>query len=285
MRLTALISCCLMGWAIAESASACPNFDLVAQPASTQGYSPNDHAPLSLQIELYLVDGPAEASCTAHVIELSSQTSRSVRSLSNGRSTIQAVTPPGQSAFASVNSSTLRLPQAAVDQLVSTGRLLFEYAWIEPGEFYPAGRYFNILDVELNGLDVATLETEVTVTPAMRLLGDVASGYGHIDFGTLESYEEASTNFMYQTNSKLTVTASSLNNGYLVHENGANLYSVPYSTWVNDAPIQMNGTQSMRLDGNLGARNLGSVRLRLGEIGHPVAGAYGDILTLSFTAE
>ena len=279
MRIDALVASVLCAIGAPLTAQACSEFNLAAQPV--EGYNPNSLSPVSLQIELFLIDGPAERSCASHVVEIKSRTVNGVRDLSDGSTIIPGVIPPGQSAFASHTDTKIRLSPEAVDQLVSTGRLVFEYAWIN----YPSGLYTNVLDITVNGNEVTSVEPEITVFPAMRLFSDMANGYGQVDFGALESNEEVASSFIYQSNAKLTVTAYSLNQGTLAHEDGASIYAVPYSAFINDNAIAVDGNQSLELDGNFGARNMGSVRLRLGDIGIPVAGEYADILTLSFTTD
>ena len=285
MKLAALIASAFVASATFPVASACPEFNLIAQPVEAEGYNPNSAAPVAMQIELILLDGPAERSCASHVIDITSQSSSGVRELASGGTVIEGIRPPSMSAFGSDTDTKIRLSRNAVNRLVATGRLIFDYAWIEPGAFYPAGLYTNVLDVEVNGHDVATLEPEITVFPAVRLLGDISGGYGQIDFGALESYEEVATNFIYQSNSPLTVTAQSQNNGTLVHEDGARVYAIPYAAFINNQAIATDGVQSLDLDNFRGSRNIGAVRLKLGDIGIPVAGEYADVLTLSFTAD
>lgn len=285
MRLAPTLLLFASCFAVSTPAYACSEFNLIAQPADNDGYSPNSLSPVALQIELLLEGGAADASCASHRIDITSQTPTGVRDLSNAGATISGTIPPDQSTFASFTESKLRLSQPAVDELVSTGRLLLEYSWIDAGTFFPSGLYTNRLDVEINGQEVATLEPELTVYPAMRLLGDVSSGYGNIDFGTLESFEEVSTRFIFQTNTKLSVTAASQNGGKLIHEDGAGLYSIPYDTKINNTDISTNGAQSVPLGAGLGANSLGTISLKLGDIGTPVAGEYGDVLTLSFVAD
>ena len=162
---------------------------------------------------------------------------------------------------------------------------MFELSWIDAGRYYPPGTYTNLLSVQVNGNDIATVEPELNIYPAMRLLGEVSSGYGNIDFGELESFKEASTSFVYQSNTNLAVLAESQNGGKLVHEDGAGLYTISYEAEINDVPITTNGSQSLRLGNNMTANSLGTIKLRLGDIGTPVAGEYSDVLTLSFTAD
>jgi hypothetical protein len=285
MRLSALVTLALFTSGIIMPANACSAFNLVAQPVEADGYDPNNQSPIAMQIELYLLDGPAEQSCANHIIELKSQTTQGVRELSNGASVITGATPAGSSVFESYANTTVRLSPQAVNQLVATGHLVFDYAWVEAGTYYPAGLYTNVLDVEVNGFQVATVEPELTVFPAMRLLGDVSSGYGQIDFGTLASNKEILTNFIYQSNAKLTLTAYSQNHGVLVHEDGASIYTIPYSAFINNDPLTTDGVQALELNSTPGAHSIGSIRLRLGDIGVPVAGEYADILTLSFTTD
>jgi len=270
---------------IAAPAYACSELNLIAQPADNEGYNPNSLSPVALQIELFLENGPAEQTCASSIIEIRSQTALGIRDLSNGSATISGTRPSDQSAFASFTNSSIRLSQSTVDQLISTGRVLFEFSWIDAGTYYPTGIYTNTLDIDVNGSDVATVEPELTVYPAMRLLGDVSNGYGNIDFGKLESYKEASVSFIYQTNANLSVSATSQNDGNLIHELGASLYTIPYAAKINDRAIATNGNQSIQLLSNVGLHSLGTVSLSLGDIGAPVAGEYGDVLTLSFTAE
>lgn len=285
MRIDALVAsvCCAIGAPLA--AHACSEFSLAAQPVEPKGYNPNSQSPVALQIDLFLIDGPAERSCGSHIVEITSSSINGVRDLTDGSAIISGMIPPGQSTFASHTDTTIRLSPEAVDQLVSTGRLIFQYAWIKAGIYYPAGLYTNVIDVEVNGIEVTTLEPEITVFPSMRLLSDMTNGYGKIDFGTLESDEEVASSFVYQSNAKLTVTAFSLNNGKLAHEDGASIYAIPYSARINDHPIALDGSQDLSLDSNSGSYNMGSVRLRLGDIGVPTAGEYADILTLSFTTD
>ncbi|MEM5516263.1 hypothetical protein WNY37_04830 [Henriciella sp. AS95] len=285
MRTAAILTSAICGLGVTLPAHACTEFNLAAQQVGDSEYSPNNLSPVALQIEIFLIDGPAEASCASNVVEIESQTASGVRELIDGGPTISGTIPPGQSVFSSYTDRTLRLSQPAVSQLTSTGRLLFEYAWIEPGAFFPAGSYSNLLDVKVNGVPVDTVEPQLVVSPAMRLLGDVSDGHGQIDFETLESSEQITSNFIYQSNANLSVTAQSLNNGTLVHEDGPGVYSIPYAAFINDRAISTNGAQSLPLSSNMGAHNMGTVRLRVGDIGAPVAGDYADTLTLSFTTD
>lgn len=279
----AISALCLL--APAGAAHACSEFNLVAQQIGETGYNPNSLSPVAMQIELFLLDGPAEQSCASNTVEISSQTTEGVRDLVMGGSVIAGTTPPGQSIFSSYTDKTLRLSPQAVDQLVTAGRLVFDYAWIEPGNFYPAGLYTSLLGIDVNGIEMASVEPDVTVYPAVRLLGEASNGYKKVDFETLQSHEEITTNFVYQSNAKLTVTAHSLNNGALVHEDGVNVCSVPYSAFIDDQKIATNGAQSLNLNTQAGLADSSSIRLRLGDIGAPVAGQYADVLTLNITTD
>lgn len=284
MKLNTILVATLGVLGLSSPAAACTDFEVFAQPVGVEGYNPNTLAPATLQIEFILPAGPAQASCASHKIDLVSQTSFGVRDLSDGIATIEGTVPAGQSAFAAFNDTTIRLSQAAVDELIATGSFVFDYSWIQPGQFFPAGTYTNVLDVNVNGVQVTSVEPELAVSPAVRLLGDVSSGYGQVDFGALESFEEATVNFIYQSNAELSVTAQSQNGERLVHEDGARVYAVPYSTYINDAPVAANGASRMNLGAENGRQSIGTIRLRLGDIGTPVAGEYADVLTLSFTA-
>ena len=284
MKLNAIFVATLSVLGFSSQAAACTDFEIFAQPFGVEVYNPNTLAPATLQIELILPAGPAQSSCASHKIELVSQTSYGVRDLSDGRATIDGTIPADQSAFAAFNDTTIRLSQAAVDELIATGRFVFDYSWIQPGQFFPVGTYTNVLDVNVNGAQVTSVEPELAVSPAVRLLGDVSSGYGQVDFGALESFEEATVNFIYQSNAELSVTAQSQNGERLVHEDGARVYAVPYSTYINDAPVVANGASRMNLGSETGRQSIGTIRLQLGDIGTPVAGEYADVLILSFTA-
>jgi hypothetical protein len=271
--------------ALTGPAFACSNFDLVAEPRASEGYNPNAQLPISLQIELSLIDGPAEASCMSHRLEITSRTPTNVRGLSNGRFFIAGTPPADQQNLTTYTGSTIQLSQSAMAQLVSTGRLVFDYALVPPGGFYSPGTYSNILDIELNGETIATVEPELDVFPAMRLLGDVSNGYGSLDFGTLESFDEVASNFLYQSNSRISVTARSHNSGALVHEDGAGTNLIPYSAFINNQVIQPDGVQTLELSSIAGSQNIGTIRLQLGDIGSPVAGDYSDVLILSFSTD
>ncbi|WP_370233987.1 MULTISPECIES: hypothetical protein [Henriciella] len=66
---------------------------------------------------------------------------------------------------------------------------------------------------------------------------------------------------------------------------GPATYAIPYSAFINGRPISTEGTQEVLLDSQRSGNSFGSVSLRLGDIGTPVAGKYADILTLSFTTD
>ena len=280
-----LIAGIILGSALAPTAFACSDFDLIAEPRASEGYNPNSQVPINMQIELSLIDGPAEAECVSHVLEINSRTTTRVRDLSNGQAAIAGKAPSNQQNMSTYTGATIQLSNRAMTELVATGRLVFDYALIPPGGFHSPGTYSNILDIQLNGETIATLEPELEVFPAIRLLGDVSNGHGNLDFGTLESFDQVSANFLYQSNSRISVTAQSYNSGALVHEDGAGTSLIPYSAFINNQAIYPDGVQSLELASVSGRRNMGSIRLQLGDIGSPVAGDYSDVLTLSFSTD
>lgn len=269
----------------AYSAQACPGVALDVQPVGTTSYNPNDAGYLAMQFELTLVGGPAETSCSNTIVEISPRGPISVFALQNGASVIQADPDIATRSFSIFNDATLRLSASSVQQLVSTGRILVTYAQLKPGIFAPAGRYTNILDISVNGQVVATLEPELVLEPAMRLFGDMSDGQGRADFGILESFDRVTTDFVYQANTRLFVSARSENQGSMVHEDGDATGRIAYSVRVNNSPLSTDGIQTVPLVSNLGVRGLGSVQMETGDIGTPVAGQYSDTLTLQFVAE
>ncbi|MFK8032496.1 MAG: hypothetical protein AB8G18_19905 [Gammaproteobacteria bacterium] len=267
------------------AAHACPGFALDVQPAGETSYNPSDAGYLAMQFELTLLDGPADANCANSIIEISSRGPTPLLGLQYGAAIIRADADIATRSFAVFNETRLRLSPFVVQQLVRTGRVLLTYGQLRPGVFAPAGRYSNILDIAVNGQVVATIEPELVIEPSMRLLGDMTDGQGRADFGILESFDRASTDFVYQANTRIYVSATSENQGNMIHEEGSAVGRIQYFVRVNNLPVSTDGNQTIPLISQIGVRSIGSVQMETGEIGNPVAGHYSDTLTLHFVAE
>lgn len=269
---------------VPASSFACSNFDLEVTQTGVQNYNPNAISPTLVQIELNLLNGPAENTCTSKRIDIISETAGGIRNFKNGAYVLPGMTPSNSSTLATYSEGGIRLTENAVAQLVSTGSLVFEYTLIPAAEYVPAGRYMNLLSLQVDSNPVTSFQTEITVEPAMRLLGDVADGQGTLDFGVVQDNAEVSSVFLYQSNTDLNVRATSDNRGALVHERGGSYGQIPYNVYINNSPIASNGSQLQNLNPNVGERSLGTINVKIPSVGKPSAGSYSDVLTLSFSA-
>lgn len=189
---------------------------------------------------------------------------------------------------------------------VSRGQTQYQFATLPyylqiiPNQFLPAGTYTDSIDVSVytpgsnQSEDTIQVDIEVFVSQFVGLnVGDLTvfdplhqGGYS-MDFGTLESFEQQSTNVVALANIPYTIKVSSANNGSMKHES-LDEY-IPYQFSFAQSAADLTGSQTNPIvvlestDITSSTGDVYQIEVEIGYFDWKPAGDYHD--TISFEIE
>ena len=150
------------------------------------------------------------------------------------------------------------------------------------GQFQPPEDYDLTVEASSGTTIVSTFNLLSTVEPGLRFEGEAGDGQLELDLGTLEAGAYGESSFMFKSNTDLTVTAMSDNEGNLVHERGSSFGEIPYNAFLSGTPIDPQGGNEVTLNVNTAVINSETVRIEIPPFPETFAGQYNDVLTLTF---
>jgi hypothetical protein len=258
----------------------CPGYAAIARQTGNASYDPSSLVVTPVSVNLRLFEGDISPACIATPVTLASRNG-TIRLMRNGEALEARLVQSAQSGV--VTPVSFRLSERATTELVRAGSTNLVLLQIDPGQYVSPGDYLVSLDVNVGDATPRPIDLIVRVEPAMRFVGNNASG-GSLSLGEVSDGGEAVDRFFYRANSAFSVTAISDHKGNLVHTMGAQYGAIPYFAYLSDRALRLDAPVMLRLDDD-GRRGIRSEELRVVVPPQPnrFAGQYRDTLTLVFT--
>jgi hypothetical protein len=259
----------------------CSSYPVTVSQVSGTAYNPADPQAVRLTLELRATQTNLPASC-ANVRVLLARVIDDPRPFRfrNGINTLDG-SYAGDTDLEQQTNNRFALTAAARQQLVSGQTVRIDYVDFAPGQYERPGDYASAARLQV-GDDASDLPLGIRVEPAIILIGSSADGQESIDLGDLSRGARGSTRIFYRTNADLQVTATSDNQGALVHENGPSFGRIPYTAEFAGRTLNLSNPSQINLQ--LSRSVVQSERLDVTVPPTPdmYAGLYRDVLTLSF---
>lgn len=267
------------------AAAACPGYDVTVSQASASSYNPVDLADTILILQLSASSGALPTECEIVPVQIEGLRGEpqplQFIGADGGRLATELLSGPD----ATFAFQSLSLTADARARLVRGQTVTIQVGRLRAGQFLRTGAYRATVRVLAGNLE-SSGTLGVTVAPAMLLRSSSADGVEDILLaGDPQTGASGSTVFFYRTNADLKVSATSRNNGALVHRRGAEVGRIPYSATLDGMPLDFAGGPAV-LDLHLTQTSLQSrtITVQVPSAGSLPAGRYEDVITFSFAA-
>ncbi|TPG43578.1 hypothetical protein EAH79_07505 [Sphingomonas koreensis] len=263
-------------------AAPCRGYDVSAAQSGAASYDPASVADMRIQLTLMTRSTALDASCSSANISVAPRDGSRIR-LTNGGDRLDGDIV--RASDVGIGSPALfRLTEAGRGRLVRNGRLTIDLLQISSGQFTGPGDYTVDLDVVVGDRPAVPVQLLVHVDPAIRFVGEAASGLKTLSLGDLERGANVSSAFLFKTNAAITVTARSEHGGNLQHELGASFGEIPYAGYYSGERLDLKNARPITVRLSRAGLQQGDLRVVVLPQHGRYAGAYRDVLTLDFTA-
>ena len=264
------------------TAWACPAYDIAVSQVSGTSYNPTDSIDTPLIVQLTATSAPLPAACETLPVRIEGAPGdpQPLRFAGGGGRLAADFIPSPEASFA---FASLTLSADARARLIRGQTVTVQVARVQAGQFLRSGPYRSQLRVIAGTTEVNEALT-VTVEPAMLLQLSSADGVEDILLnGDPQTGTSGSTVLFYRTNTSLRVSATSLNGGVLVHQNGAATGRIPYNATLDGFALDFAGGPAV-VDFGFAQTNLQSrtLAVQVPPAGPLAAGRYEDVITFSF---
>lgn len=265
------LGCAIVGAMVCwcGQASACVGYDINMTQVGSTAYDPAAVAPSEVMIELRAQDAPLDETCADLAVEFEPD-ARGAFALRHGGHDLEVQ-----------RSNRQGLSYEQRRRLVRGETLRVTVFEAPPGDFAPPGLYAGEAELRVGSSHIARAALVLNVEPSIRLAQGSAA-VTDIDFGELQSGEQRTVRFFFRSNVDVQVTATSDNSGRLVHERGESMGFISYGAHVNGEAIILDGLDAVTIRARRDGFQSGALTVRIGEMDHPIAGRYRDVLTLNF---